>query len=208
MRAEFVGADMPDIHPSQTRRRSPLRIPHRWRRAAAAATAVVAALVLAPAALAHVTLMPGFVEAGVGSTILFDTPNEREGRVTTSLRLEAPPGVELGAVAAPSGWTVSLDGRVATWTGGRIEGTDVVSFPLEVTARTEPGIQTFRAVQRYDDGETVPWDAALTVVPASGDNAPSQQLGRALAAGAVGLVVIGVSLLLLWRIRRRSLQER
>ena len=165
------------------------------------------ALLLAPAAAAHVTLSPAFVEAGVGSTIRFDTPNEREGHVTTALRLEAPAGVELEAVAAPPGWQLTLDDGVATWTGGRIEGTDVVSFPLEITARTEPGNQTFRAVQRYDDGESVEWDAALTVVPATGADAPSQQLGRAVAAGAVGLAVIAISLLILWRIRRRSLQE-
>ncbi len=34
------------------------------------------------------------------------------------------------------GWELALDDGVAIWTGGRIEGTDVVSFPLEVTART------------------------------------------------------------------------
>ena len=196
---------MPGSHHPQPRPRSPLR-PSRWRHAVA--TAGVVALLLAPAAWAHVTLSPAFVEAGVGSTVRFDTPNERDGRVTTSLRLEAPSGVELGAVDAPPGWTLALDGQVATWTGGRIRGTDVVSFPLEVTAHTEPGNQTFRAVQRYDDGETVPWDAALTVVPATGDDAPSQQLGRAVAAGAVGLAVIAISLLVLWRVRRRPLQEK
>jgi len=167
----------------------------------------VALVVVTPAA-AHVTLSPAFVEAGVGSTILFETPNEREGRATTSLRLEAPSGVELGAVAAPSGWELAVDDSVATWTGGRIEGTDVVSFPLEVTARTEPGNETFRAVQRYDDGESVHWEASLTVVPATGDHAPQQQLGRAVAAASVGLAVIGISLVLVWRLRRRSLQER
>ena len=167
----------------------------------------VALVVVTPAA-AHVTLSPAFVEAGVGSTILFETPNEREGRATTSLRLEAPPGVELGAVPPPSGWKLALDDGAATWTGGRIEGTDVVSFPLEITARTEPGNETFRAVQRYDDGESVRWEASLTVVPATGADAPQQQLGRAVAAGTVGLAVIGVSLVLVWRLRRRSLQER
>ena len=165
-------------------------------------------LLLAPAAAAHVTLSPSFVEAGVGSTVRFETPNEREGRATTSLRLEAPPGVELGAVAAPAGWELALDDNVATWTGGRIEGIDVVSFPLEVTARTEPGNETIRAVQLYDDGESVRWEASLTVVPAAGENAPSQQLGRAVAAGGVGLAVIAISLLVVWRLRRRSLQER
>jgi hypothetical protein len=170
--------------------------------------AILVGALCVPTVAAHVTLSPAFAEAGVASTIVFETPNEREGRATTSLRLEAPEDVELGALAAPAGWELALDGRIATWSGGRIEGTDVVSFPLEVTARTEPGIQTFRAVQRYDDGERVPWAATLTVVPATGDEAPSQQLGRAVAAGAVGLAVIAISLVVLWRIRRRPLQER
>ena len=166
------------------------------------------ALVVVSTGAAHVTLSPAFVEAGVRSTVLFETPNEREGRATTSLRLEAPPGVELGAVAAPPGWELALDDGVATWTGGRIEGTNVVSFPLEVIARTEPGNVAFRAVQGYDDGESVRWEASLTVVPATGADAPQQQLGRAVAAGTVGLAVIGVSLVLVWRLRRRPLQER
>jgi uncharacterized protein YcnI len=166
-----------------------------------------AALVLAPAAVAHVTPSPAFVEAGVEATVRFETPNERPGQATTSLRLEAPAGVELARAAAPPGWELSLAGGIATWTGGRIEDDAAVSFPLEVTARTDAGIQTFRAVQGYDDGAAVRWQASLTVVPASGDDAPSQRLGRALAAGAVGFAVIALSLLVLWRARRRSLQE-
>jgi hypothetical protein len=92
--------------------------------------------------------------------------------------------------------------------GGRIENTDVVSFALGVTARTRAGTETFRAVQGYDDDEVVRWDAPLTVVPASADAAPSEQPRRAIVAGAVGLLVIGVSLLFLWRARRGPLQER
>jgi hypothetical protein len=169
---------------------------------------VLGALLLVSSAAAHVTLQPAFVEAGVGARILFQTPNEREGRATTSLRLEAPPGVELGAEPTPPGWELSLADGVATWTGGRIEGDDVVSFPLEVIARTEPGTERFRAVQRYDDGESMRWEASLTVVPAAGEDAPSQQLGRAVAAGVAGLAVIALSLLVVWRLRRRSLQEK
>lgn len=168
----------------------------------------VIALAAMPSALAHVTLSPAFVERGVRTTVLFETPNEREGRATMSLRLEAPPGIELGPSTAPAGWELTVSEGVATWTGGRIEGTDVVAFPLEVTAATEAGVQVFRAVQGYDDGESVRWEATLTVLPEPADQAPSQRLGRALVAGAVGLGVIGISMLVLWRARRRSLQER
>ena len=169
--------------------------------------AVAAAAATAAPALAHVTLSPAFVETGVRTTVLFEAPNEREGHETTSLRLEAPPGIELAPLGAPPGWELAVSEGVATWTGGRIRGTDVVAFPLEVTARTGSGLETFRSVQGYDDGESVRWEATLTVLPAPPEEAPSQRLGRALVAGAVGLGVIAISLLVLWRARRRPLQE-
>ena len=149
------------------------------------------ALVVVSTGAAHVTLSPAFVEAGVGSTVLFETPNEREGRATTSLRLEAPPGVELGAVAAPAGWELALDDGVATWTGGRIEGTDVVSFPLEVTARTEPGNETFRRGPALRRRRERALGGIADRRPGHGRGCAAQQLGRAVAAGAVGLAVIG-----------------
>ena len=94
------------------------------------------------------------------------------------------------------------------WSGGRIEGRRTVGFPIHVLARTRAGNQTFRAVQRYDDGQEVRWPATLSVLPAEGDTAPSQHLGRALAAGAAGLVVLVGSFLALRLLRRRPLQER
>jgi uncharacterized protein YcnI len=166
------------------------------------------ALSIAPPAAAHVTVSPPFVDDGTPSTVVFQTPNERPPHATTSLRIEAPAGIDLAIADPPPGWQLSVSEGVATWTGGRIENSSVVDFPLQVTAHTEAGLQTFRAVQAYDDGETVAWDATLTVLPASGDEAPSQHVERAAAAGAVGLGVIAVSLLVLWRIRRRPLQER
>ena len=121
--------------------------------------------------------------------------------------IEAPNGVELSAGDAPQGWRLDLAGSRARWSGGRIEGTRVVAFPLSVTARTRAGNVTFRAIQGYDDGESVRWEANLTVLPASGSEAPSQRLDRALAAGAVGLVVIAGSFLVLRLTRRRPLQD-
>jgi hypothetical protein len=57
-------------------------------------------------------------------------------------------------------------------------------------------------VQGYPDGGTVPWRIDLTVTPATG--APAEQhLGAAALAAVVGLAVIGGSLLVLQRLRRR-----
>jgi hypothetical protein len=165
-------------------------------------------LATAGAAHAHVTVAPPFVEADRQTRIAFQTPNERAPHATTSLVIEAPPGVQLAPLEAPPGWRLQLSGRRARWTGGRITARRVVSFPLSVTARTRAGTATFKATQGYDDGEVVRWGAGVSVLPAAGSDAPSEHLDRALAAGAVGIAVIVASFLVLRLLRRRPLQER
>jgi hypothetical protein len=186
-------------------RRRALRIPHGW---AVLATAAVALLLAPGAAWAHVTMTPPFVDAGAKTTVSFELPNERPPHATVSLEVKAPPGVELASATPPAGWKLELEHDRARWSGGRIEGRRTVAFPLAVTARTRAGTEVFRATQGYDDGESVRWDAGLTVLPAAGDAAPSQHLDRALLAGGIGLVVIAVSFLALRLLRRRPLQER
>jgi hypothetical protein len=165
-------------------------------------------LVAASRADAHVTMTPPFVDADVESTVSFELPNERPPHATISLEVKAPPGVEIASATPPAGWKLQLEHGRARWTGGRIEGRRTVAFPLVVTARTRAGTELFRATQGYDDGESVRWDAGLAVLPAAGDEAPSQHLDRALLAGGVGLVVIVVSFVSLRLLRRRPLQER
>jgi hypothetical protein len=175
---------------------------------AAVAVTALWSLVAASRADAHVTMTPPFVDGDVTTTVSFETPNERPPHSTVSLEVKAPPGVELGSATPPAGWKLQLEKDTARWTGGRIEGQRTVAFPLAVTARTRAGTELFRATQGYDDGESVRWDAGLTVLPAAGAEAPSQHLDRALIAGGVGLVVIVASFLALRLLRRRPLQER
>jgi len=159
-------------------------------------------------ALAHVTISPTYVEADTTATIRFETPNERPPHATVGLVIQAPPGVAFEREPAPPGWKLEVTTTRVRWTGGRIEGVRTVAFPIRVLARTRAGNQTFRAVQSYDDGQQVRWPASLSVLPAEGDKTPSQHLGRALTAAAVGLVVLAGSLLVLRLLRRSSLQER
>ena len=194
--------------PSKTTWIRALRNAHGFRRIPASVAAVLALLALPAAASAHVTMTPPFVDADAKTTVAFETPNERPPHATISLEVQAPPGVELDSATPPAGWKLELTQGTARWTGGRIGGERTVSFPLAVTARTRAGTEVFKAVQRYDDGESVRWEAGLTVLPAAGKEAPSQHLDRALAAGAVGLVVIAASFFALRLVRRRPLQER
>jgi uncharacterized protein YcnI len=159
-------------------------------------------------ALAHVTIAPSYVDAGATSTITFETPNERPPHATISLSIEAPPGVAFSRVTPPAGWTLSLTTTSARWTGGRIGGRRTVGFPVRVLTRTRVGNQVFRAVQGYDDGRQVRWPATLSVLPATGAEASSQDRGRVIAASVAGLLVLAGSVLVLRRLRRPPLQER
>jgi len=60
-----------------------------------------------------VTISPSFVATGEPTQVLFETPNERPPRATTSLELVAPPGIDLAAAEAPDGWTLDLSGSTA-----------------------------------------------------------------------------------------------
>ena len=127
------------------------------------------------------TISPSFVATGEPTQVLLETPNERPPRATTSLEIVAPPGIDLAAAEAPD--------------------EDVVSFPLRVAGRRSPGNAVFQALQRYDDGAVVRWEATLTVVPAA-EAGPDQHLGRAFVAGAVGLAVLAGSFFALRLLRR------
>ena len=109
-----------------------------------------------------------------------------------------PPGSSSRAVAAPSGWQLDVsDDGVATWTGGRIEDADVVSFPLEVTART-------RARERDLPGRPALRRRRDRALGGDADRRPGDGRRRAAAARSAapswparsGLAVIAVSLVL------------
>jgi len=174
------------------------------------ALALAAALLLlaAPAARAHVTPAPAFVEQGESATISFEVLNERAGHATVALELTPPPGVEIEPEAPPPGWSASREGSGVRWSDGRITGADALRFDTRVTASARAGSYAFTAVQRYEDGATVDWKAAFTVLPATGEAAPDEHAGRALVAGAIGLAVVVASLLGLHLVRRRrALQD-
>jgi hypothetical protein len=175
--------------------------------AAVAATGAVLALV-APSARAHVTVSPPSVEEDATSPVTLVTPNERAGHETVRLVVEVPAELEIASADAPDGWSVTMTARTATWSGGAISGGDTVEFPLELHGLGPAGAVELVARQGYEDGAEVTWKAALTVLPASGADAPRSHLGRALVAAAAGILVVGGSLAALHRLRRRSLPDR
>jgi periplasmic copper chaperone A len=140
----------------------------------------VAALVLAPAAGAHVTVQPEEVPAGGFTRLDVRVPNERDNADTTKVVVQFPPGFLSVSTEPVPGWTMEttmrkLDkpveqfgeqvteevGRI-TFTGdgetGAIRPGEFQDFGLSVGVPDRPGTTlTFKALQTYRGGEVARW---------------------------------------------------
>jgi uncharacterized protein YcnI len=168
-----------------------------------AATAL--ALTFPTAALAHVTVLPPYLEDGRRTTLVFSAPNERAPHSVVELTVTVPAGIDLSAAPAPRGWRLTLSPHTARWTGGRTAPRHVGQFRLAASTRLEPSSVTISAVQRYDDRATVRWDIPMTILPAA--RSPKQHLWPALVAGVLGAGLIGAALAWM-ELRRRSRASR
>jgi uncharacterized protein YcnI len=149
-------------------------------RAGAAATGVVAALVLLPGtAAADVTVAASRAEAGARDvTITFRVTNDDPAVPTTRLEVFLPTVRPLLGVAptAPTGWTarvattppavpLTVDGEPVpqiptgvTWEGGTHAGPGYAVFPIDVDRLPDgAGPLRFRVIQTDARGGTVEW---------------------------------------------------
>jgi uncharacterized protein YcnI len=137
--------------------------------------AATAALVVAPAAAAHVEIQPDKVPADSDARLAIQVPTELEVP-TVKVKLQLPLGlVEVNFVPKP-GWTrkvtmqklakpITIEGekiteRVATveWSGGKIEPGEFDEFVMSAHVPNTPGEElTFPALQTYANGKVVRW---------------------------------------------------
>ena len=144
-----------------------------------------------PRAAAHVTVSPPFVEAASARRSRSRRRTSAPPQRRRLPRLEAPPGIELASAAPPPGWS-STSRHVAR--AGRAAGSRA---PTSSPSRS-------RSPRGRAPGPRPSGDPALRrrrdVAGTSPDRPPGlgrrgaeQHLGRAVAAGSVGLVVIAGS---------------
>ena len=161
----------------------------------AAALCATLALLAAPTAAAHPTVVPTSVTAGQRGTVTFVAPNERQERQTGFAVTVAPPLEIVAAEASDLGWRGTVRSSTATWSGCCVPPGDVASFTLELQATDEPGDVQLEARQLYPNGEQVRWPLTLTVLP--GREEASSALTVLLVAG-LGLVFTVGLVVLLW----------
>jgi uncharacterized protein YcnI len=141
------------------------------------AVALVAALLAAPIAAAHVTLNPREWEAEGFARFALRVPNERDNAATTRITVRFPEQVLSASFQPVEGWrrTVKMarldepiddEGEqiteridTVTWSGGRIEPGEFTDFGLSLRMpEGDAGDKlTFKALQTYEDGEVVRW---------------------------------------------------
>ncbi|MFD9790802.1 YcnI family protein [Streptomyces sp. NPDC059070] len=149
------------------------------RLAFAGAVAASSVVVLAGPAFAHVSVQPeGSAAKGGYAVVNFKVPNERDNASTVKLEVNFPADHPLASVQpeALPGWTVEvtkskLDKPLTvhgkqineavtkvTWSGGKVAPGYFQKFPLSIGALpTDADSLVFKAVQTYDNGETVRW---------------------------------------------------
>lgn len=171
----------------------------------AAALAAGSVLVLSGSAFAHVGVQPGEATKGGYATIDFKVPNERDAASTTQLEVNFPVDQPLSSVMPQDvpGWTVKVEkskldkpltvhGKQineavtkVTWSGGKIEPGKFQQFPLSIGKLPDNvDKMVFKAIQTYDNGETVRWIEEAKDGAAEPQNpAPVLKLIAAPAAG-------------------------
>lgn len=167
--------------------------------------ALVATLVVASAASAHVTLQPSEVPAGGFTRLDVRVPNERDDAGTTKVEVQFPPGFAFVSTEPVPGWTAVVKTRKAakpieaegekltdevdtvTWTGdgktGIVKPGQFQDFGLSVGTPDAPGTElTFKAIQTYAGGEVVRWIGP----PDSDEPAPQVTLTSTATAAQPG----------------------
>jgi uncharacterized protein YcnI len=164
--------------------------------------ALLAALLAAAPAGAHVLAQPPYVTQNEVDTISLDAPNERAAPMTGFV-VVVPAGIELVHAHGPAPpWTATFSGSKATWSGSSLAPGAWASFGVVLEAKAEPGSVELRAEQLYGDGSVVRWPVSLTVLPSK--DTSSYGLRLAAVIGLIGLLVVVVVVVLAWRVRTRS----
>ncbi|HET6691061.1 MAG TPA: DUF1775 domain-containing protein [Miltoncostaeaceae bacterium] len=171
------------------------------RRVVAGLLALLATLVTAGAATAHVSVLPTELVQEESAQLTIRVPNERTDADTVRVRVGIPEQVTVYSLGpAPPGWKATAirgaDGKFATlvFTGGSIPPERYADFTVLATA-FESGQAVWPVVQGFSDDKDKPWtgppekpgEASAETGPTDPGPAAAQtilQPGQAPATGA------------------------
>jgi uncharacterized protein YcnI len=153
-------------------------------------SAAVGALVLAPAAAAHLSLDPNQVERGALVDLTFSVPNQDDPYDVDHVSLGMPPDFELDDAEAKPGWTQSRAGQSISWSEGRIPKGEYATFSIRGTAPKRVETVLFNVLVGDRTGKSITYRVGLHVVA----NTSSDSGARRLAKAALILAIVGAGL--------------
>ena len=119
-------------------------------------------LAIVPAALAHVEPSPEKVPADSVSKITLSAEGE-ESVPAVKLAVQMPTGVTAVVAHPTKGWKQSVNGRIVTWSGGKIPNGGEGKFAFTAHMPNTPGrVLVFPALVLYQDGKVVHWIGAAS----------------------------------------------
>jgi uncharacterized protein YcnI len=171
---------------------------------------------LAPAASAHVTVVPATARPGQTLTLNFRVLNERSDQRTVGIDIFVPHGLHATA-ADRRGWKRADKPGEFSWvadgSGAAIGGSSAKDFELRVGPLPRSSGVVFKALQHYSDGAVVRWiqtspgaerPAPVLRLSASGQPSGGGGGGSSGAAFAIPIVVVLILLAGGALLRRRA----
>lgn len=107
------------------------------------------AVVLAPAASAHVMVSPLDVEAGSTARLTFRVPNEHPAEAIDSVSVTLLGGARVVRLAHEPGWIASSAGTTIGWRNGRIHPGESREFEIDVRFPDRRGTVGFSVLEGF-----------------------------------------------------------
>jgi uncharacterized protein YcnI len=182
------------------------------KRITALGAALLTALVVVSAAMAHAKVSPPIVQKGTDNVFTVAVPTEGESATTTTVELTVPEGFGIDAVMPAPGWQLATqktgsgenaDITKITWSGGNLPSEEATNFEF-VGGADSAKSYTFGIRQTYSDGKVVDWsgpessDTPAAVVEAKsslGGGGTPIVTWIAVVLGAVGILIGLVALM-------------
>ncbi len=164
------------------------------------------ALVLAPAAFAHLSVDPSSVHTGALVDLTFSAPNQSDAIGVDHVTLGIPSAFALDDAEAKPGWTQSRTGQAITWWGGRIPKGQYATFSIRGTAPSKPETVLFNVLVGDRTGKSITYRVAVDVTSSTGRDNGARTLGKAalLVGFVAGLLALGAGFLSLYAWLRSS----
>lgn len=162
------------------------------------------ALVVAPAAAAHVSVTPRTVSLGQDVVLTFAVPNESNHQADVPrVVIAVPPAFTLDDPGATPGWTARVvgNGTTISWRGGSVPPGQFETFSIRGTAPKQPVRLIFTVLVAHTTGPTDTYRTTVVVAAphSTHDDGARTLAGAALAVAiAAAAIAVGGGFLALW----------